>query len=242
MYNNGASKNREVTMSTRLDFPSTQQTNLQSNTSGTQSNTNGRSLPIDEVYTGTKEQPDVVSVFFKPNGSEIFIADEQLLDDLGHSPFEFMSAVRRIRKAVAVLFQELKQGTLFDKNSESWNALKNLSRGVIQLVPLLGSAVLYTYDLARIHMFVHPEIKSALSNREGSLLGIAFDGKPIFTVPLSLLCQNRTKTPTETLTLLQYIWLSMIINTHENKNNRTRREIAELMASKVAQWPIHRYI
>jgi hypothetical protein len=220
-------------MSARLDSITShlmlsQGTHLPSNTSTTQSNTNHLLSPIAKiytVYTGTKDQPDVVSVFFKPSAGEIHIADEHIVNDLGHSPIEFMSALHRINNAAKILFQELKQGTL----SEAWNALKNLSRGVIQLVPLLGNGVLYVHDLARLHLSIHPKIKSALSNQEEAVLGIAFDGKPIFTVPPSLLYPNEERTPAETLALVNYIWLGMITRTMKNNDNFTRAELAEQM-------------
>ncbi|MBS0604920.1 MAG: hypothetical protein JSS60_07790 [Verrucomicrobia bacterium] len=224
-------------MSTRLDFTLTvpnhlalrREINLQSNSSTSSSDTNNYLPPVGEIYTGTKDQPDVASVFYKPNANEIYISDEQLVNDLGHSPIEFMSALRRINNAVKMLFQELKQGMLFKENSESWNALKNLSRGIIQLVPFLGNAVLYIHDLARTHFSIHPKIKSALSNQEGPVVGMAFEGKPIFTVPASLLYPNATMTPAETKALLKVIWLGSIKRTIENNHNYTRSELAENM-------------
>lgn len=187
-------------------------------------------LPFAEAYTGTQDQPDVVSVFLKTTASDIYIEDEQFINDLGHSPAHFLNALPRIQKAAKILFQEFKQGILLTENSEAWNALKNLSRGIIQLVPLLGNAALYIYDLARKHLSIHPKIKSALSNQENPIVGIAFDGKPIFTVPLSELDQNyREGTPEEKCGLAAFLWCSVKSRAFANRSQLTTRELAEEM-------------
>src|ERR1700722_298160 len=115
------------------------------------STSNNCVMPILGTYTGTTDQPDVVSIFLKSGHKpvEVKIKDEQITNALGYSPLEFLSAIPRIGKAAKILFQELARGTCFNQNSEFWNAFKNFSRGIVQLVPFIGNAVLYLHDLAR---------------------------------------------------------------------------------------------
>ena len=227
-------------MSARLNFTITipphlmgnQETNLQSNASTTQATTNYQWIPIVKTYTGTKDQPDVVTVFFKSNGKDIYFSDEESVNQLGHSPMNFLTALLRIKKAAKILSQKWKQGTFFKENSESWNAFKNLSRGVIQLIPLIGNAILYIHDAARIHLSVRPKIKSALSNQEEPVVGLAFDGTPVFTVPISALHANYEsdeRTPNERLALVTYLWVALRKRSIENNSTSTTRELAETM-------------
>lgn len=197
----------------------------------TTSTTTNYWVPLVKTYTGTKDQPDVVTVFFKSDTKEVHTKDEQIINEMGHSPCNLGSARLRI-EAAKILFKELKAGTFFKENSESWNALKNLSRGIIQLFPLLGNAVLYIHDLARVHFSTHPKLKSALSNQVEPVVGLAFDGTPVFTVPYSVFQSkypNAERKPDETTALLAYMWASLRLRATEDCSQLTTRELAERM-------------
>ena len=201
-------------------------------TSTTSSTTNNYWFPLVKTYTGTKDQPDVATVFFKSDTKEVHTKDEQIINEMGHSPWNLGSARLRIEKAAKILFKKMKQGTFFKENSESWNALKNLSRGIIQLLPLLGNGVLYIHDLARIHFFTHPKLKSALYNQVEPVVGLAFDGVPIVTVPYSVFQSkypNAERKPDETTALLAYMWASLKQRAIENCSQLTTRELAARM-------------
>src|ERR1700722_19564757 len=111
-----------------------------------QSNLSIHWIPLVRTYTGTVDQPDVVSIFLKSKKAQVKIVDEQIVNSLGHSPKKFLTALPRIREAVKVIFEEIKNGTCFTENSEFWNACKNGARGIVQLVPLLGNLALLIYD------------------------------------------------------------------------------------------------
>jgi hypothetical protein len=198
----------------------------------TTSTTDNNWIPLLKTYTGTKDQPDVATVFFKSDANEVHTKDEQKTNELGYSPCELGSARLRIEKAAKILFKEMKQGTFFKENSESWNAFKNLSRGIIQLFPLLGNGILYIHDLARIHFSTHPKLKSALSNQVDPVVGLAFDGVPVFTVPFSVFQSNypnSARTPNETTSLLVCIWGNSKLRAINNCSQLTTRELAEKM-------------
>lgn len=198
----------------------------------TTSTTTNYWAPLVKTYTGTKDQPDIVTVFFKPNAKEIHFKDEQIINEMGHSPLNFITALPRIEKAAKIIFRELKRGAFFKENSEFWNAFKNLSRGVIQLIPLLGNLILYVHDLARMHFFIHPKIQSSLSNQEGPVVGLAFDGKPIFTVPYAVFQSkfpNAERKPDETTAILAYMWAALKQRFIEDRSQLTTRELAEKM-------------
>jgi hypothetical protein len=194
------------------------------------STSNNCVIPIAEIYTGTADTPDVVSIFLKSGRKPVVkIEDEQITNALGYSPLEFLSAIPRIGKAAKILFQELARGTCFNRNSEFWNAFKNFSRGIVQLVPLIGNAALYLHDLARTTFSIHPKINAALSNQQ-QVLGIAFDGKPVFTIPISTvksrfdLEENTDKK--EVLAVVQYAWAAIKQRAIKDRSRSTTRELA----------------
>jgi hypothetical protein len=212
-------------------------------TINTQAITSNYWIPIVSNYTGTQDQPDVVTLFIKwsRNPGEITIADEQIINEMGHSPANFVTALPRIEKAAKILFQELKNGTCFTENSQFWNAFKNFSRGIVQLLPLLGNAILYIHDFARIHFSTHPRLKEALSQEEGPVVGIAFDGKPLFTLPVSQL-QSTYSSVTQTdekssIAPVQYLWISLKQRAIDSHSTMTTRELADRFRDLLTQRP-----
>jgi hypothetical protein len=159
-------------------------------------NSNREWLPLLKPYTGTKDQPDTVSIFYKHGGSEgkIEIADEGIvnLNEYSvaqldkYSPFAFTMAVVRVEEAVKLIFEEFRLG-ISRENSDLWNAFKNLVRGALLFIPLLGNVTLYLHDKARNHFCFHSQIKTTLARQNQPLLGIAFDGKIIVQFSLDQL-------------------------------------------------------
>jgi hypothetical protein len=163
------------------------------------------------------------------------IIDEQIANSLGHSPKNFISAIPRISEAVKIIFQEIKCGSCFNENSEFWNALKNGVRGIIQLVPLLGNAILFTYDKLRITLYIHPKIETELSNQQ-EVVGMAFDGKPIFSIPISTFnsCLDReNKDANSTLTMLICLWFALKQGCIEKNSKITTRGLAEKLSQNI---------
>lgn len=141
--------------------------------------------PLLQFYTGTREQPDQVNFFLKADGSqgEVSILDDTMINALGHDPRNFLLALPRIQKATQEIYRACSEGSL--SSAELWNAIQNLVRGLVQLVPLLGNLALYTYDELKTACYTHPQLKKALAGTEDPVLGVAFDGQEVlFTIPL----------------------------------------------------------
>jgi hypothetical protein len=191
--------------------------------------TNNQTFSIsDRYYTGTKENPDVVTVFFKPKvGGEIYSYDEQITNEMGYLPLHqttFLTACYKMHRAV--------NNILHGEPSELCNACKNLSRAVTQFVPFIGNGILYLYDLARKNLFIHPQLKAELANEQSPVFGIAFDGKPVIKLDLSVF---RTKFPStrmeagkekEAVALLTYIWLELKGKALADERNFTNLDLA----------------
>jgi hypothetical protein len=96
----------------------------------TTSVSNNNIIRLNEHYTGVPEQPDSVSLFYKRADGHIEIANEEIANAFGRSPLSGMaSALPRIDKAVRQILQ----------GNDLLNAVKNLTRAFIQLVPFLGN-------------------------------------------------------------------------------------------------------
>lgn len=90
------------------------------------------------LLSGSINWPDVVTVFIKDASGQIQMKDEQTYNELSHHPLEFMNAFRKIKAAAEVIFKEIEARIIFNENSQFSIALKNLGRGSIQLIPLVG--------------------------------------------------------------------------------------------------------
>ena len=182
-----------------------------------------RSRPLWEPYTGTENQPDSVSIFYKAGDEKntIKIADEEIVNSLGHSPFEFMIAMERIIPATKEIFEILRYGTSQHNDTLS-NAFNNLGRGLIQLVPLAGNATLYLYDKVRTNFFIHPQINAALADVKGPVVGIAFDGKI-----LTKFSSAKLKNADDPLAVSQYLWVSMLKHTLDKDLSKTRLQLVD---------------
>lgn len=185
-------------------------------------------------YTGTIEQPDTVSLFFR-SGKRLDIVDENIINGLAYSPLAYFhnlhSTLWRIQEAALKIIASIK-----GESNDLQNAFKNLGRGIVQLFPILGGAALYMYDLIKTNLYTHPEIASALAygtEPEGSVLGIAFDGKIIakFSLEEFASCLNRnnnhtTGNPEKPLAVLNYMWLHLLTQNYKSNCSNTRHAIA----------------
>lgn len=177
-------------------------------------------------YTGTKDEPDTVSLFFKNSQNKIFFRVENIHDALNYNPLNFVTAIRRIQEAVHKIFLSLR-----GKERDLWNATKNLTRGVVALIPLAGNAALYLYDRIRTRFYTHCIIKKALSNQNGPLLGIAFDGKIIKTFTLNQLSTALKGQPSNPLGSFHYLWLRVLEKSASS--NITRRDVANKLGKMI---------
>ena len=204
-------------------------------TTQTQNNTQNYWVPLVKTYTGTPDQPDVVSIFLK-SGENIKIADEQIVNAMGHSPIDFITAFPRIEKAAKIMLKEIKQGTCFKAESEFWNAFKNGIRGIVQLVPLLGNAILWAYDGLRTTCSIHPKIKTAIAEQQ-NVIGVAFDGKPVMTIPLNEVSSKYE----EPFSVANYCWAGLLKRRFEEGSKLTRRELIEDLKKVLTQEPSEPY-
>ena len=191
-------------------------------------------VPLGKTYTGTANQPDVVSIFFKSRHfpGQVKITDDEGVNSLGHYPKNFITAIPRIQKAAKVMFQEIKNGTCFKENSEFGNACKNGARGILQLVPFLGNLALFVFDQLRATLYIHPKIENELANQQ-EVVGIAFDGKPVFTVSTNHL-KPVYHHANDLLTMLDYTWVSLKLRHHESGSRITTRELADRMRQMIS--------
>ncbi len=196
-------------------------------------------IPLVKTFTGTKDQPDNVSIFYKDANGKIEIMDEAFVNSMGHSPFLMITALPRINKAIKQIFKELSLG-FSREDSELWNAFKNLARGGAQLVPLLGNAILYVLDYFRTNFYFHPKIKAALASENNPVMGFAFDGKVVATFSPEELKSffNRSHTSqTEdyevSLAHLYTGWLVTLQETQNNSNTDTRLELVQDLERRI---------
>jgi hypothetical protein len=152
--------------------------------------------------------------------------DEAIVNSIGYAPLEFTTAIARVNNAVKQIFKEFSLG-ISRENSELWNAFKNLVRGGLQFIPLLGNAALYLYDKARNHFCFHPHIKTALASQNQPLLGIAFDGKVVVSFSLDeLAARLGSKIDSPPLRVLYSTWIILLQKTGAQESAQTRLQLA----------------
>ena len=139
-------------------------------------------------YTGNKSQPDAMTIFvkFESGKKSVCRTNFPFANCTGAVPIvSTFTGVARIINATKAIFRELSQ-MKFAKNdphlSECWNAFKNLFRGLIEIIPIVGNISLIVFDSIRGAVYFGKALKSL----EGSsdIAGIALDGKVIFQVDL----------------------------------------------------------
>jgi len=180
----------------------------------------GKDQPLSVPYTGTSDQPDTVSFFFKNDQNQVSLAHENIHAKLNYNPLNFRVAINRINVAANKIFLCMK-----GKESDLWNATKNLTRGIVALIPLIGNASLYLYDKIKINFYTNSTIKNALSSQCGPILGVAFDGKVIKTFSLDAFSKALKGQLDDPLTSLNYMWISLFKKSLNESANVTREEL-----------------
>lgn len=184
--------------------------------------------PIVVPYTGTKDQPDEVSLFFKDDQNRISILYENIHASINYNPLNFKKAIYRIREAANKIFLCMR-----GKESDLWNATKNLTRGVVSLIPLIGNATLYLYDRIKTNFYINPKIKNSLSSQDGPILGIAFDGKVIKTFSLNDFSKALRGQLENPLAVLNYIWVSLLQKSLNEAPNLNRNQLVDKLAQHI---------
>ncbi len=181
--------------------------------------------PLFVPYTGTSDQPDTVSLFCLQGKGPVCFRDESIHNQLDYNPLNFMIAIARIQEAGYRVFLYMK-----GEDNDLWNACKNLTRGVVALVPLAGNGVLYLYDTVKTNFYIHPQITEGLKTGP-AILGIAFDGKIVTTFPLEKFNTLTGKKADDPLGVLAAWWLMVLKENIPNK--LTRIKLAERLTSIV---------
>ena len=148
---------------------------------------------FDTFLTGTDDQPDTLTIFVKSSKNSTSFSACHL-----HAPANLLgcipvvstfTAIVRIVNSVKTIFKELGQ-IKFKANdphlNKCWMAFKNLFRGILELIPVIGNLTLIFYDTMRNVIIFDAAIVKAIAEKE-NIAGIAMDGKVIFTVNLDLL-------------------------------------------------------
>lgn len=176
--------------------------------------------PIDVPYTGTKDQPDLVSFFFKNDQNQVALKYENIHATLNYSPINFRCAIERIKKSANMIVLCLK-----GQENDLWNATKNLTRGLVALVPIIGNIALYVFDKIKINLYVHPKIENSLSSEKGPLLGVSFDGKIIKT--LSAEEYPKLFSGDGPLEIVNYTWIKWLEEIYKSPvaSSMTREEL-----------------
>jgi len=139
-------------------------------------------------YTGNKNQPDTVMTFVKSETENTPLTRIYLptANWMGIMPvMSTFSGIARIIKATKVIFNHISQIN-FKKNDphlhECWNGFKNLFRGLVESVPIIGNISLMFFEGIRA---AHYDNKVSQSLKDQSnIAGIAVDGKVIFELKL----------------------------------------------------------
>ncbi len=134
-------------------------------------------------FTGTSFQPDVLHIFMKSNKNQHIrsIQAVPLANFCGIMPIlSCFSGLVRIIDSVKVIFKELaKFHERQHDAAEMKNAMKNLMRGIIEVIPLTGT-VLVIFDIVRFIIGLKAIDKSVQDKED--IVGVALDKKVIFTM------------------------------------------------------------
>lgn len=183
------------------------------------------SLKTNYILNGSKDFPEVITIFMKDASGHIQMIDEQAYNDLGHNPLNFMTAIEKIKVATGIIFEELKGRSISNENNQFSLALKNLGRGFIQLIPLIGNLALIIYDRIRISCFIHPTLKHALYDSSNEpVVGIAFDSKPLFMIPITSVNSSSSKVGDRPLKIINYMWLRSKSDQLKKINNNQKTD------------------
>ncbi|MBA3239212.1 MAG: hypothetical protein H0T62_12810 [Parachlamydiaceae bacterium] len=90
--------------------------------------------------------------------------------------------ILRVIKAVSSIFEYLSSEKI-NEEKDYWNEVKNLFRGLIELVPVMGGLALLFYDITKIAI-QFKGLENQIGNHE-DIAGIAFEGEILCTVKLT---------------------------------------------------------
>ncbi len=138
---------------------------------------------ISDYYTGTEYRPESINIFIKSQGKLTF---QHLVAQANQNDYipvkSSFTTVGRITEATQRLFKELSQ-TKFTSSDphllESWNAFKNLCRGLIAFFPIAGNITLFLFDQFRNAVYCS-NISQTVKDKN-NIIGVAIDGKVVCT-------------------------------------------------------------
>lgn len=140
------------------------------------------------LYTGTEICPDTLSLFVITDDQKVsFFVEHQkpTLHLVGYTLLLSLFCIFRVVCAVKIFFDHIAK-IHFKKDDphlkECWNALQNVFRGVIEVIPCTG-LFLFLYDLYCSKILIQRQIEKELEKRQeqGEVLkgriGFACEGK-----------------------------------------------------------------
>ncbi|GEM_PF-6962329 len=187
---------------------------------------------LNRHYTGSLEQPDVITLFFK-SSKDIEFYDENLINSIHYSPTKYFKNLTLTSERASIAIKKIFQAS---SSEDFGNAFKNLSRAIIQYIPLLGSSLLYIYDIAKSRFYIHPLVKAALAGESETVMGLAFDGKVVCKFSRDAFERLFSGQLKEHQAVFSYIWLSLLEENMQN-STKTRHQIATALANRIHNGP-----
>lgn len=180
--------------------------------------------------------PDVLQIFIKPSKdlkSILSYTAVPLATCLGILPVtSLFSGAARVVNAVKAIFKELSNPKGINK-SELWNAFKNLFRGIAEMIPFTGIALI-VFESMRASANLG-KVLLQLEKQE-NIAGIAIDGKLILTIDLEKLDRvitepHPTKPNEYRLAVFQDLCLKFLKKAEEQKKNMGMSELLSKLAN-----------
>ncbi|MBS4167992.1 hypothetical protein [Parachlamydia sp. AcF125] len=193
-------------------------------------------------YTGTDAQPDVLHLFVKPEKSFIEYTAMPLGTGLGYLPIcSFFSGAARVANAVKVIFKglsTLKPLAEDARKAELWNAFKNLFRGIAEMVPFTGIALIL-FDSIRSSVYCEKTLEKI--KEQENVAGVAIDGKIVFTLDLTTVDHIIKNTPEKLnerrLAIFREICLTWLKKAEEKGDNRGVGELFQDLQARYKKSP-----
>lgn len=136
----------------------------------------------NNVPSVEKIEPNVITLFSKKGGTFSTIHYLPSVNWKGYIPgLNFYYAIQRIVRAVQSLFELLKNPAVDSKFY--WEAVKNIFRGLVEFLPLVGGLSLLFFDITRNELYYTCKVYNEIDGQD-NIIGIAIDGKVINTVSL----------------------------------------------------------
>lgn len=196
-------------------------------------------------YTGTAEQPDTIIVVAKPKGkiknyTQYVSTLSPVANYYGYLPVvSTFTGLIRIVNSIAMLAKKVFYFVTRKSQKEldsGWNAFRNLFRGIVELVPVLGNASVIIFDVVRNQRNARKVMNSI---GENEVAGIVVNGKVVYQTDLSTVKKLSTGTvkDEECSTVLQTYTtnvLSSLVD-HGKKNKIKLSTIFEKVFPEVVQ-------